>query len=76
MLTYNKIMRYVWLIGTIVSFLIVTIMGIKEGFKTWVHFYTFPVIGLMMFLMKSWMMKRMEKHLQYLEQQKEQSNNR
>jgi Ca2+/H+ antiporter len=74
---YNKIMLYFWLFAAIVTFLITTYMSMTDGIKKWGFYYIFVVIALMMFVVKKWMMNRMEKHLQFLEEKKraEQSKN-
>jgi preprotein translocase subunit YajC len=41
-------------------------MAFVEGYKKWVPFYVFALIALLMFFVKKWMMKRMEKHMEYL----------
>ncbi len=71
---YNKIMRLFWLAGAIVTFAIVTYFCFTEGYKTWVYYYVFTVICLMMYFAKTWMMKRMKKHLEYLEDKKKNGN--
>ena len=73
---YNKIMLYFWLAMAIFIFIGVTVMGIKSGFDRWYHFYLFGVISLFMFIVRRWMLKRMERHLLFLEEQKNQSANK
>ena len=68
MQVYNKIMLFFWLGFTIVALVFVSYMCIAVGFDRWVFYYTIPVISLMMFLFKRWMMKRMESHQKYLEE--------
>ena len=67
---YNKIMLYFWLSAAIVVFVITTYMSMTDGIKKWGFYYIFVVIALMMFVVKKWMMKRMEKHMQFLEEKK------
>ena len=67
---YNKIMIYFWLAMAIVSFIVITFQGFKFGFKYWATYYLFSIIALGMYFLKKWMMKRMEKHTAYLEEQK------
>lgn len=67
---YNKIMLYFWLVAAIVIFMITSYMSFSEGIKKWGFYYVFVAIALMMFFFKKWMMNRMEKHLQFLEEQK------
>ena len=61
-------MKYFWLGLAIVSFVVVTYYCIKEDCKTWFLYYVFPVIALLMYLMKVWMTRRMEKHAKYMEE--------
>lgn len=67
---YNKIMLYFWLVAGILSFIGITIMGFIEGFELWVFYYIVSIICFFMFLTRKWMLKRMEKHMQFLEEQK------
>ncbi len=67
---YNKIMLYFWLAAGILSFIGITIMGFIEGFELWVFYYIVSIICFFMFLTRKWMLKRMEKHMQFLEEQK------
>lgn len=60
-------MSYLWLTVTIVSAIIVTFKGITEGFDRWYSYYILTVISLFMYIIRRWMMKRMEKHLEYLD---------
>ena len=62
-------MLYVWLFVAAASFIIVTIMGFKEGFDRWSSSYVLTAIALLMFLVRRWMMKRMQKHMDYLNSQ-------
>ena len=68
--TYNKIMKFFWLGLAIVSFVVVTYFCFKDDYKTWVFYYIFPLIALLMYFMKVWMEKRMVKHAKYMEDQK------
>jgi hypothetical protein len=45
-------------------------MGFSEGFNRWANMYIIPVVAILMFIIKRWMVKRMKKHLEYLEQEK------
>lgn len=67
---YNKIMLYFWLFAAVVIFLITTYMSMTDGLKKWGFYYIFVAIALMMFVVKKWMMNRMEKHIQFLEEKK------
>jgi hypothetical protein len=68
---YNKIMRFFWLLAAISLTLIITYLSISEGFNKWGYYYVFVIVSFGMFLFKSYMMKRMERHLKFLEEQKQ-----
>ena len=68
MRTYNKIMLYFWLVVAIVVFLFITFKSVTDGAQKWAPYYVFVGTALLMFFVKRWMMKRMEKHLDYLEE--------
>ncbi|MBI1835949.1 MAG: hypothetical protein HYR91_01655 [Flavobacteriia bacterium] len=67
---YNNLMLKFWLIVAIIIPVIVTYLGITDGFKKWGGYYILSIIALFMYLIRKWMMKRMAKHLQYLSEQK------
>lgn len=67
---YNKVMLYFWLGTAIVSSLIFTYMGITEGFDRWLAYYVISIIALLMYFARRWMIKRMNKHLKFLEEQR------
>lgn len=67
---YNKIMLKFWLIVAIVIPIVVTYLCITDSFKLWGSYYVFSIIALFMYFTRRWMMKRMEKHLKFLEEQK------
>ena len=67
---YNKVMLYFWLAAAILIFIITSYMSYSEGIKKWGFYYIFVASALLMFIVKRWMMKRMAKHLNYLEEQK------
>lgn len=69
--TYNNIMRLFWLILSIALFIIVTYMCITKGFDKWAFYYVFVGVGFLMYFMKTWMMKRVEKHMQFLKEKQE-----
>lgn len=71
--TYNIIMRYFWLTAAILIFIVVTVMGILDGFSKWVFYYLFVITSLGMYFLKTWMMKRYVSHQAYLEEQKQKS---
>lgn len=66
---YNKIMLYFWLAAAILIFIVITYLSITEGFKKWSFYYVFAFLAFLAFITRKWMMKRMEKHLQFLEEQ-------
>ncbi|MDX1651464.1 MAG: hypothetical protein R3277_03155 [Brumimicrobium sp.] len=72
--TYNKIMQKFWLAMTIVIFIAVTIMGISEGFDKWAFYYIFGLLTLALFFIRRFMMRHMEKHQRFLEEQAENKN--
>ena len=63
---YNKFMVYLWLTVAIASAIIVTYKGISEGFERWYSYYVISGISFFMYIVRRWMLKRMEKHLEYL----------
>ena len=63
---YNKFMVYLWLTVAIASAIIVTYKGISEGFERWYSYYIISAISFFMYIVRRWMIKRMEKHLEYL----------
>lgn len=69
---YNKIMLYFWLFAGILIFLVVTYMGLteKSGFKIWAYYYLFSALSILMFVVRRWMMKRMDNHVKWMEEQK------
>lgn len=71
--TYNTIMKYFWLTAGVLIFIIVTIFGFMEGFNKWAVYYILVVTSIGMYFFKSYMMKRFEKHSEYLKQQKQDS---
>jgi hypothetical protein len=38
----------------------------KSGFKIWAYYYLFSGLSFLMYFVRRWMMKRMEKHLKYM----------
>ena len=68
--TYNKLMLRFWLVISILIPIVVTYLCITEGFKNWGSYYVLAVLSFMMYIVRKWMMNRMEKHLKFLEEQK------
>lgn len=60
----------VWLLIAIVVFTITTYMCITDDYRQWMYYYAIVGIALVMYFVKRYMMKRMEKHLEFLEQEK------
>lgn len=65
---YNKIMLYFWLIAANAVLFFVSIMCIVENPRKWAVYFIFSAIAFMMYFFKKWMMKRMKKHVEFLEQ--------
>jgi hypothetical protein len=59
-------MLYLWLIVSIGSALIISYKGFTEGFERWYSYYVITGISFFMYIIRKWMMKRMEKHIEYL----------
>ena len=66
MKTYNKIMQWFWLAMTLFILVVVTNNVIKIGFREWGLYYIFAVVTFLFFLIRKFMIKRMEKHQAYL----------
>jgi uncharacterized membrane protein SirB2 len=67
---YNKMSGYLWLVIAGLSFIAITYKIATEGAQTWLAYYVVPVMALLMYGTKKWMMKRMQRHLQQMAQQK------
>lgn len=67
---YIRIMEYFWLGAAIVTFVMVTIMCLKEDFTSWAPYYFFSLAALGFYFIRRYMRKRMEKHLAWLHEQK------
>ena len=63
---YNKIMSFFWLSFGIAIVGYVTFKGMNQGFSRWKIYYVFALVAFAMFIIKRWMMNRMEKHQNYL----------
>lgn len=64
--TYNNIMKNVWLVGAIVMFIYITYKCITEDAATWYPYYAMAVIAIFMYFVKKAMIKRMNKHNEYM----------
>jgi hypothetical protein len=63
-------MRYFWLVASIIMFICITYYGLVEGFENWWYNYIFAFIALFAFLLRTFMIRRMKKHMEYLNEQK------
>jgi hypothetical protein len=66
---YNKLMLKFWLVVSIILPIIITYFVLTEGFKKWGEYYVLAAFTFLMYLVRRFMMKRMEKHLTYLEKE-------
>lgn len=67
-------MLYFWLAAAILIFVIVTVMGIKDGFHLWGYYYILGGIATLAYLSRRWMMKRLERnHEEFYGKQAEES---
>lgn len=64
-------MLYFWIFAAVLIFIVVTYMGFQDGFEVWAYYYIFGGIALFAAITRRWMMKRMEKHTEFLNNQKE-----
>jgi hypothetical protein len=65
-------MLNIWLAASILLPIVITYFVLTDagGFKKWGSYYVIAVLTFLMYLIRKWMMKRMEKHLTFLEDQK------
>ncbi len=68
MRTYNKIMQNFWLVASLAIVIAVTYKGFIDGFDRWVIYYIFAIMTLGLFFIRRYMMKRMERHQEYLKE--------
>jgi hypothetical protein len=68
--TYNKIMLYFWAIMGTFILVFISYMSYTEGLKKWGFYYIFVFTSYGMFFFKKWMVKRMHKHLEFLEEKR------
>jgi hypothetical protein len=66
---YNQLMLKFWLIVSIILPLVITYFVITDGFKKWGQYYVLAIFTFLMYIVRRWMMKRMEKHLEFLKEQ-------
>ncbi|PWH85932.1 hypothetical protein [Brumimicrobium oceani] len=67
--TYNKIMQLFWLVVGVITIIAVTVLGFKDGFERWSSYYVFGFFAILLYFVRRYMMKRMEKHQQFLNEQ-------
>lgn len=67
--TYNKIMQFFWLAVGLITIIVVTYFGFTEGFERWKGYYIFGIFAILLFFVRRYMMKRMVKHQQFLDEQ-------
>ncbi len=58
-----------WLAVGIVLLVFVSYKSITDGFNKWGYYYIFAGLALLMYFVRKFMLKRMEKHFKYLEDQ-------
>ena len=59
-------MKLFWLILAIALCIVVTVMCFVDGYEKWVFYYPFVLLSFGMYFFKVWMMKRMEKLIEYI----------
>lgn len=65
-------MKIIWLLIGTLMFIAVTVMCFVDGFEKWWFYYPLVLLAFGMYFFKVWMMKRMEKHIEYMsEKEKE-----
>ncbi len=63
-------MLFFWLFTAILLFVVITYMAFTEGFKKWGFYYLFAGLAFFAYITRKWMMKRMEKHTKFMEEQR------
>ncbi len=58
-----------WLFVGVGLTIFITYKSLTDGFNKWGYYYVFAGLALVMYVFRKFMMKRMEKHLEYLENQ-------
>ena len=66
---YNQLMLKFWLVVSIILPLVITYFVITDGFKKWGQYYVLAIFTFLMYIVRRWMMKRMKKHLEFLDDQ-------
>jgi len=67
--TYNKIMLKFWLLVSIILPIVITYFVITEGFNKWGAYYVLAFFAFLTYIVRRYMLKRMEKHLAFLEEE-------
>jgi hypothetical protein len=62
-------MSYFWLAAGCILLVVISYLSFTQGIKKWGFYYFFVFSAFGMYFFKKWMMKRMEKHLAYLQEQ-------
>lgn len=63
---YNQLMLKFWLVVSIILPIVITYFVITDGFKKWGQYYVLAIFTFLMYIVRRWMMKRMQKHLEFL----------
>ncbi len=66
---YNQLMLKFWLVVSIILPLVITYFVITDGLKKWGQYYVLAIFTFLMYIVRRWMMKRMQKHLEFLDDQ-------
>ena len=61
-------MLNIWLFVGVFTFIVITYMGFTDSFKVWGYYYWFSAATFVMYFLRKYMIKRMEKHLKFLEE--------
>jgi len=62
-----------WLFTAIILVIFISYKSYTEGLDKWGFYYIFAGLAIIMYVMRRFMMNRMEKHLKYLEKQENSS---
>lgn len=62
-------MQLFWLAVGIVTIIATTILGFRDGFERWSSYYIFGFFAIILYFIRRYMMKRMKKHQQFLDEQ-------
>ena len=65
-------MLYFWLFVAVLLFLVVSYMGLTQGFKKWAFYYVFALIAFFAFISRRFMMRRMAKMQKDMEEKAKQ----